>query len=102
MELVLIIYKLTTTFPVDERYGLISQIRRCAISIPSNIAEGHMRSTLKDFGHFLAIAKGSCAELETQIILGYRLGYMSDEAYTNGEDKVMEISKMLSSLQSKL
>lgn len=69
IELVKEIYLLTEDFPKEEIYGLTSQIRRCAVSIPSNIAEGKMRTTNKEFSHFLSIAYGSGAELETQLIL---------------------------------
>lgn len=66
IDLVVLVYKITRDFPSDEKFGLINQMRRAAASIPSNISEGHMRSTDKDFRQFLSIARGSCAELETQ------------------------------------
>jgi len=59
------VYKITASFPDEEKYGLRAQMRRVAVSIPSNIAEGHLRKTAKDFRQFLSIARGSCAELET-------------------------------------
>ncbi len=62
-------YKLTSKFPKEERYGLISQIRRCAVSIPSNIAEGHSRESKRELARFASIARGSLAELETQLII---------------------------------
>ena len=73
IDLVTLIYKYTAEYPKDEVYGLTSQIRRCAVSIPSNIAEGSARTTRKDFSHFLAIALGSVAELETQLIISRKL-----------------------------
>jgi four helix bundle protein len=73
MELVEEVYRVTRAFPSDERFGLTSQMRRCAVSIPSNIAEGHGRLTTKDFQHFLAQARGSLHELETQLMLAIRL-----------------------------
>jgi len=66
------VYKITASFPDEEKYGLRAQMRRAAVSIPSNIAEGHLRKTAKDFRQFLSIARGSCAELETQIIIAHK------------------------------
>ena len=73
MDLVVEIYKLTKNFPKSEIYGLTSQMKRCAVSIPSNIAEGRRRGSRKDYRHFLIIAYGSGAELETQIEIVKRL-----------------------------
>ncbi|MBI4090183.1 MAG: four helix bundle protein [Candidatus Kerfeldbacteria bacterium] len=67
------VYTITKNFPNDEKYGLVAQIRRSAISIPSNIAEGHLRGTKKEFRQFVVIARGSCAELETQLVLAHEL-----------------------------
>jgi four helix bundle protein len=75
MQLVTAIYKLTHTFPADERYGLTNQLRRAAVSIPSNIAEGQARFSRREFHRFLLTAKGSLAELETQIDIARNLGY---------------------------
>src|SRR5688572_10684681 len=72
MDLVEEVYAVTRAFPTDERYGLTAQIRRCAVSIPSNIAEGYGRHTTKDTQHFLAQARGSILELQTQLILATR------------------------------
>lgn len=72
------VYLLTASFPPDERFGLISQINRCAISVPSNIAEGSARSTNKDFAHFLKISLGSLFELETQLLLSADLNMISE------------------------
>mgnify|MGYP001567586834 FL=1 len=102
IELVVSIYKATKEFSKEEQYGLTNQIRRAVVSIPSNIAEGHMRTTNKDFRQFLAIARGSCAELETQILIAYRLSYLNDAVYQDLNTKTEEIAKMLSSLSSKL
>ena len=75
-QLSLSIYKITTEFPNDEKFGLTSQVRRAAVSIPSNIAEGYGRRTRADYIKFLHIAYGSCCELETQILLSGDLGFM--------------------------
>jgi four helix bundle protein len=75
MQLVEDVYRLTSTFPRDEQFGLTSQMRRAAISVPSNIAEGAARNGTKELIHFLGIATGSLAELDTQLDLAVRLGY---------------------------
>lgn len=95
MQLVTEIYQHTQKFPKEERYDLVSQIRRAAVSIPSNIAEGSQRSTPKDFAHFILIAKGSLAELNTQILLSQNLGYISVENTKSLLPKIEEINKML-------
>ena len=100
MELVFNIYKVTKSFPRDELYGLVSQMRRSAVSIPSNIAEGKKRSTKKDFCHFLCIADGSAAELETQVLIAKREYTVLD--FTLIEKQLMEVQKMLSSIIQKL
>ena len=79
MELAEAVYRCTAGFPRSELFGLVAQMRRAAISIPSNIAEGRSRSTSKEFHHFLSIALGSLAELETQLELAIRLGYSEAE-----------------------
>ena len=98
MDLAQLIYSITTNFPEDERFGIISQIRRAAISIPSNIAEGHARYSNKEFIHFLKIALGSNAELETQIILSHRLNYIDDVSQVQILKETKELSKMIISL----
>ena len=75
MDLVIGVYRLTENFPASERFGLVTQIQRCAVSIPSNIAEGSRRRTKADFRHFLHISFGSGAELETQLEISKRLKY---------------------------
>ena len=102
IELVEMVYKITATFPEEEKYGLRTQMRRAAVSIPSNIAEGHLRKTAKDFKQFIAIARGSCAELETQIIISYKLGFIQEDNFSNLSSKIDELSKMLSSFYSKI
>lgn len=79
MELVTRVYGATRTWPNDERYGLTSQIRKAAVSVPSNIAEGHARTGPREFLHHVSIAFGSLAEVETQILIANRLGYLDAE-----------------------
>lgn len=101
MNLVTEVYQTTEQFPKAEQYGLTNQIRRAAVSIPSNIAEGHSRGT-KEFLHFLKITKGSLAELETQLEIAMRLKYLEQKSFLNLQEKMVEISKMLSGLSNKL
>jgi four helix bundle protein len=98
MQFVLEIYSLTSHFPKEEIYGLTSQIRRAAVSIPSNIAEGAARQTQKEFCQFLYVSMGSLAELETQLIIAQNLKYI--ETFDN--QSIDEIRKMLNGLIYKL
>jgi len=95
MELVTEIYKLTDEYPKNEEFGLKSQSRRAAVSIPSNIAEGSRRSTDKDFRHFLLTAYGSGAELETQIEIAKRLQMAGDASFKKTDILLEETMKML-------
>ena len=96
------VYLLTEHFPQREIYGLSSQIRRAAVSIPSNIAEGRSRGTTKDFSHFLRIAYGSASELETQLDLARRLELLNEEKLKSSTELLTEVSKMLRAMISKL
>lgn len=96
------VFHLTNTFPKSETFGLISQMRRSAVSIPSNIAEGSRRSTKKDFTQFLRMAHGSGAELETQLYLSKKISLGEIVRYNECDLLLEEVSKMLSSLISKL
>jgi four helix bundle protein len=87
------IYKITKSFPADERFALTDQIRRAVISVPSNIAEGSGRQTPKDFANFLSIARGSLAEIDAQLVVAQRLGYVSDIIVVT--DEIVQLSKML-------
>ena len=103
IKLVTDIYILTNTFPKEEIYGITSQIRRAAISIPLNIAEGSQKATKKDFRNFLKIAKGSTAELETQLIIVKNLNYIINRKLFNRINfSLFEIRKMLSGLHSNI
>ena len=102
VELVVAVYELTDKYPRDEIYGLVSQIRRCAVSIPSNIAEGRFRGTKKDFVHFLRISYGSGAELETQIEISKRLKKISGLDYKKVDGLLTEVMKMLNVMIDKL
>lgn len=102
MALVKDIYKVTADFPGEEKFGLVNQVRRAAVSIPSNIAEGHARSTTGEFKRFTSIAMGSLAELETQLILSAELGYLNDNAITGLLDQLDIIGKMLRGLYKSL
>ena len=102
MELVVEIYKVTEKFPLKERYGLISQMNRCAISIPSTIAEGAGRNTTKDFDHFLAISLGSSFELHTQLVLSNRLGYVPIELVEKLKLELSHIQNMVAKLKKSL
>jgi len=95
-DLVKQIYKVTESFPSTEQFGLINQIRRCSISIPSNIAEGIGRNHIKDTLQFLFIARGSLFELETQLILSFELSFISSEDYKNTIEKVHLCMKLIS------
>lgn len=92
------IYKLTSTFPKSEIYGLASQIRRAAVSIPSNIAEGYGRSTNTDLVHFLYMALGSSNEVDTQMVIAMNVGYITKEQYEAMDTINAEINAMLRAL----
>ncbi len=94
------IYELTSKFPDRENYGLTQQIRRCAVSVPSNISEGASRSSTKEYIRFINIALGSLAELETQLIIAENLNYCTD--INNTYIEIDEIGKMLSGLKKYL
>ena len=97
MSLVKMVYTLTQTFPKDELYGLTNQMRRAAVSIPSNIAEGAARSSRKEFAHFLSIARGSLSELETQLLISVDLGFLI--AKHDVFDKADRVSRLVTGLK---
>ena len=102
MDLVEQIYRLTQSFPPDERFGLTSQLRRASVSIPSNIAEGHAREHTAEYLHHLSIAQGSLAEVQTQSEIARRLGYLSTEQAQAVEQQTIALSKQLYALRNAL
>jgi len=100
--LVKTLYVLTKKFPQDELFGLTSQIRRAAVSIPSNIAEGQQRNTTNDFRRHIAIAMGSLAEVETQIIIATEIGYLDISTKDAVQNQISELRRMLCGLESGL
>lgn len=96
------IYKLTNDFPKEERFGLVSQMRRAAISIPSNIAEGSRRSSRKDFRNFLLNAYGSGSELETQIDISKKLLLTKNQQYDSADRLLNEVMRMLNKITNEL
>ncbi|MCC6126282.1 MAG: four helix bundle protein [Pirellulales bacterium] len=102
IELVVEIYRLTQTFPKEELYCLTSQIRRAAISIPSNIAEGQGRRTKKEFANFLSFAHGSLRETETQLTIAQRLGYAKPTTVEATLNRCAEIGRLLNGLSNSL
>jgi four helix bundle protein len=102
INLVTQIYAESQRFPKEELYGLTSQIRRCAVSVPSNIAEGCGRKTDKDFANFLGTSLGSAFELETHLIIANNLNFMSSNNFKNLESEIRHIQNMIIELQSTL
>ena len=102
ITLVTKVYQLTASFPDKERFNLVSQINRAAVSIPSNIAEGAGRNSDREFKQFLAIAHASSFELETQLIISYNLGYLLLPILEELSNEINEVQKMNYSLQMKL
>lgn len=102
IEIVVDIYQLTSAFPQNEKYGLVSQIQRSAVSIPSNIAEGAGRNNKNEFYQFLGIANGSSFELETQLTISAKLGYADNQETEKICIKLSEIQNMIFGLQKTL
>ncbi|MFK7953647.1 MAG: four helix bundle protein [Ekhidna sp.] len=102
MDLSYLIYGLTKEFPSDERFGLVSQMRRCSVSIASNIAEGAGRNTNGEFRQFLGIAQGSAFELETQALLSERMGFISEQNSIRIVEDISSISNMIFKLKQSL
>lgn len=102
MELVERVYAVTGGFPVDERYGLTAQVRRAAVSVPSNIAEGSGRGSINDYRRSLAIARGSVTEVETPLMIAVRVGFAAPEQAAPIVALIEEISRMLLTLRRRL
>ena len=101
MELVVDIFQVVDMFPKKELFGLSMQMKRCAVSIPSNIAEGAGRKTKREFRNYLYIAQGSLNELDTQLEIARRLGYLKEDKYKELQEKVLRVGQMLSGLIKK-
>ncbi len=102
MQLVTNIYRATRGFPREELYGLTNQLRRAAVSIPSNIAEGQARHSKKEFHHFLSTARGSLVEVETQLMIANTLGYLTEERAASLIAEAGEVGRMLNGLLASL
>ncbi|MDP3468981.1 MAG: four helix bundle protein [Daejeonella sp.] len=102
IDLAIKVYDVSAKFPADERYGLISQIRRCAVSIPSNISEGAGRNSNKEFLQFLGIANGSSYELQTQLVITERLGFVDTKICNELLECIDELQKMNFNLQKSI
>ncbi len=102
IDLAVDIYEETETFPKSEEFGLKSQLRRCAVSVPSNIAEGSSRSSNKDFNRFLEISQGSLYEMQTQVIISSRRNFIKKENVEVLDNQITELQKMVSGFQKTL
>ena len=101
-SLVLSVYRMTTGFPQNERYGLTSQLRRAALSVPTNIAEGSKRLAPKEYSRFINIAEASLAETEYLIMVGRDLGHVTPIVATKSFSEISELSRMLHALRTKV
>lgn len=102
MSIVTEIYQITNTFPSHERFGLVSQMQRSAVSIPTNIAEGSAKTSNKDFARFLEMSIGSSFELETELIVSFNLKYIDSVIYEDLSNRISEIQKMIIGFKNKL
>jgi four helix bundle protein len=102
IDLALMVYKVTENFPKEEKFGLISQLRRAAVSIPANIAEGAARTSKKEFCHFLSNAQGSTSEVETELLISHRLGYMPAAKFNSLLTAFDEVGRMITGLSQHL
>ncbi len=98
MDLAVLVYQSCTAFPRSETYGLVSQLRRAVTSIPSNIAEGSARRSTKEYIYFLRVARGSMAELETQLLLAQRVGYLPADEVADLQVRIDEVGRILNSI----
>ncbi len=102
VDFVVDVYKFTESFPKEERFGLVSQLRRAAVSVPANIAEGAGRNSAKEFAHFLSNAQGSASEVETELLIAHRLGYLDERSYLGLRTCLDNIGRMLTGLSQHL
>ncbi len=102
VDFVVAVYRATESFPKEEKFGLTSQIRRAAVSVPANIAEGATRRSPKEFVHFISNAQGSASELETELLIAQRLGYLQKSVYAEMRDTLDNIGRMLIGLTQHL
>jgi four helix bundle protein len=102
MELVVAVYTMSILLPASERRGLAEQLRRAAVSVPSNIAEGHARIHRKEFLHFISIARASVKEIETQLLIAVRIGYCTEEQVATPLALCDQVSRMLRAMRLKL
>ncbi|HQS07027.1 MAG: four helix bundle protein [Sphingobacteriales bacterium 17-39-43] len=96
------VYKVTSNYPKEEKFGLVSQINRCSVSVPSNIAEGSSRSSNKEFSYFIKVALGSLFELETQLILSNEFGILDSQELDKLVEKIIKLQKMLTKFLTNL
>ena len=102
MDLVAEVYRVTKLFPKDEIYGLTNQLRRAAVSVPSNIAEGQGRDSTKEFLHYLSMAHGSLCEVETQLLIAQRLGYLNQEDAERSASLAASVGRLINGLSRSL
>jgi four helix bundle protein len=102
IDFVVDVYKFTEFFPKEETFGLTSQIRRAAVSVPANIAEGAGRNSDKEFAHFLSNAQGSASELETELIIAHRLGYLNETSFSDLSNSLDRIGRLITGLSQHL
>jgi len=95
VELVVSVYKQTESFPKEKKFGLTSQIRRAAVSVPANIAEGAGRDSAREFAHFLSNAQGSASELATELLIAQRLGYLDQTTYSGMRAELDTVGRMI-------
>ena len=100
MDFVEAVYQVSRTFPKDELFGLTSQVRRAAVSMPSNIAEGQSRRSTKEFLQFLSVARGSLSEVETQLVISKRLNYLSSDQLSDLQHKSSELGRLINGLSN--
>lgn len=102
VDFVVLVYRATERLPGEEKFGLTAQIRRASVSIPANIAEGAARDSHREFLHFISISQGSASEVETELLIARRLGFISETIYSDLSEKLSEIGRMLSGLRQHL